>query len=1355
LDGSIDNDVKTPGVPTVCLGASAGGLDPLSRVLRGMGDGHGFAYVVIQHLDAENPSQLVHLLSTATTMPVSEVAEGTLARANHVYVIPPNRELQIAKGTLGLTPRSDRGTPYLPIDAFLRSLACEAQAGSIAVILSGSGNDGTVGVSEIHAAGGITFAQDKSAEHGDMPSNAIASGDIDFVLDPEAIAKELIRVSQHGYLTSKPDPVMDAVADAHADGAVEVEPCDGDPTDEQVRNIVSIIRSSGGLDFGGYRTATIRRRIKRRMALRDRIDIAAYTKDVSDNADEADRLVKDLLIGVTSFFRDTEVFAAMRSTILPSLISKKTGKDPLRIWVAGCSTGQEVYSLAMDALDACAELGHRPVIQIFATDINEAAISTARVGFYPAGIAADMSAERLARYFAPQDGGYRVDKAVRDLCVFARHNLSVDTPFSRIDLISCRNVMIYFGRAMQERVLATFHHALARSGLLLLGNSEGIGDSSTLFEAVDAKNRVFRKLTSTQRPVSLATLISAARPAATSNSEPAASQRSASTTAAEVRKEADRIVLERYSSAAVVVDSSLTILQFRGNISPYLAPAAGRASLEMLRVLHPSLVHTLDRVMSQVREQSSSVRVRSMWFPSEDDEAHELFVEAVPVLVPGVEDCFLIIFEDTAAPRMVVSRALRVPFDVDAEPAPEVDREMPWLRQELVATKQYLASVIEQHDVASERMRIASDDNLSSNEELRVTNEELQTAKEEQESANEELATLLEELRRRNHELSELNDDLGNLLERITIPVIILGTDLRIRRLTATARSLLPGGTEVGRSIGELSRAFHPFDIEQAAREVVESGISTEHEVCDHTGAWRSLRIFPYEVQSTGPRRVDGVVISILDIDRLKRSEITFNEAADFTRSVVETIGKPLVVLDHELRVVMANRSFHDTFNVDPESATKQLFADLCDGEWRIPELLGRLRAVIAEGLPFDGFEVGRTFPTIGYRMLTINARCLDHDSYGKPMAIVSMSDLTDHLRMEIESRRFKFISERSSDCHLLLDHSGRYAYANRSACTLFGSTYEELIALSAQNVARQWPGEALTTVRNSAQQAPVPLFEAELATHDGRRIPMEGSATSLDLGDSRYVLLSMRDVSERKRVEAALLATAENLRRSNEDLDRVASVTSHDIQEPLRMISSYLTLLEQRYAPVLDEKAMSYIAAALGSSERLMSMVKAILRYAKVSVAGVKKSIDTTTALANAIANLEQQIVESGAKISQSPMPTVMAGPHHLDLVFQNLLANAIKYRAPDRQPVIVVAAVESETCWTFSVTDNGMGIDAIHFDHVFELFQRLKPKESEGSGIGLATIKKIISHLGGHVWLTSEPGVGSKFSFTVPKVA
>ncbi len=1350
MEESIDSDVKNPGVPTVCLGASAGGLDPLSRVLTGMGDGHGFAYVVIQHLDAENPSQLVHLLSTATTMPVSEVVEGTLARANHVYVIPPNRELQIAKGILALTPRSDRGTPHLPIDAFLRSLACEAQAGSIAVILSGSGNDGTVGVSEIHAAGGITFAQDKSAEHGDMPSNAIASGDIDFVLDPEAIAKELIRVSQHGYLSSK----SATKTNAHADGAVEVEPCDDDPTDEQVRNIVGIIRSGGGTDFSGYRPATIRRRIKRRMALRDRADIVAYTKDVTDNADEAGRLANDLLIGVTSFFRDTEVFAEMRKKIFPGLISKKTGKDPLRMWVAGCSTGQEVYSLAMDVLDVCAELGHRPIIQIFATDINEAAISTARVGFYPAGIAADMSAERLARYFAPQDGGYRVDKSVRDLCVFARHNLSVDTPFSRIDLISCRNVMIYFGRAMQERVLATFHHALARSGLLLLGNSEGIGDSSILFEAVDAKNRVFRKLTSTHRPVSLATLISAARPAATSNNEPAASQRSASTTAAEVRKEADRIVLERYSSAAVVVDSSLTILQFRGNISPYLAPAAGRASLEMLRVLHPSLVHTLDRVMSQVREQSSAVRVRSMWFPSENDEAHELFVEAVPVLVPGVEDCFLIIFEDTAAPRMVVPRTLRVPVDVDAEPAPEVDREMPWLRQELVATKQYLASVIEQHDVASERMRIASDDNLSSNEELRVTNEELQTAKEEQESANEELATLLEELRRRNHELSELNDDLGNLLERITIPVIILGTDLRIRRLTATARSLLPGGTEVGRSISELSRAFHPFDIEEAAREVVKSGISAEHEVCDHTGAWRSLRIFPYEVQGTGPRRVDGVVISILDIDRLKRSEITFNEAADFTRSVVETIGKPLIVLDHELRVVIANRSFHDTFHIRPESAAKQRFADLCDGEWRIPELLERLRVVIAEGIPFDGFQVGRTFPAIGYRMLTINARCLDHDSYGKPMAIVSMSDLTDHLRMEIESRRFKFISERSSDCHLLLDRNGRYAYANRSSCTLFGSTYEELIALPAADVARQWPSEALTAVQLADRNAPAPLFEAELTTHDGRRVAMEGSATSLDLGDTRYVLLSMRDVTERKQIEAALAVTSDNLRRSNEDLDRFASVTSHDIQEPLRMITSYLTLLEQRYAPSLDEKALRYITSAIDSSDRLMSMVKGILRYAKVSVAGAREPIDTTVALANAMANLEQQIVDSGAKISHGPMPTVMAGQHHLDMVFQNLLANALKYRMADRAPVIVVAAVESEACWTFSVADNGIGIAAADFDRVFELFQRLKPKDFDGSGIGLASSKRIISHLGGHMWLTSQPGQGSKFSFTVPKV-
>ncbi|MBA3685625.1 MAG: PAS domain-containing protein [Planctomycetes bacterium] len=1118
-----------------------------------------------------------------------------------------------------------------------------------------------------------------------------------------------------------------------------------------MKELLGIIRAGGGLDFSGYRTTTVKRRIARRMALRDREDISAYIADVADDHEEAGRLVSDLLIGVTSFFRDPEVFATLRSTVLPDLISRKSGKDALRIWVAGCSTGQEVYSLAMDVLDVCAELGHRPVIQIFATDINEAAIAKARIGLYPAGIAADLSADRLARYFAPQDGGFRVDKAVRDLCVFARHNLSVDTPFTRIDLISCRNVMIYFGAAMQERVMATFHHALAPAGVLLLGSSEGIGDSSQLFKPVDAKKRVFCKLASSQRQISLATLITTSSPASANGTQTTA-QRSAVATSAEVRKEADRIVLERYSSAAVVVDGGMSIIQFRGNIAPYLAPAQGRASLELLRVVHPSLMHTLEKVIAQVREQTTAVRLRSMWFPSEGDGSREVFIEAVPIRVPGVEDCFLIIFEDTASPRQV-PRSVAPPVDADAEQAARTSQEMPWLRQELVATKLYLASVIEQHDIASERIQLASDDHLSANEELRITNEELQTAKEEQESANEELATLLDELRRRNHELSELNDDLTNLLERITIPVIILGLDLRIRRLTATARTLLPGAADVGRAIGDLSRAFHPFDLERAAREVVESGTPGEHEVCDHTGVWRAVRIFPYETQAAGDRRTDGAVVTILDIDRLKRSEIILNEAADFTRSIIETIGKPIVVLDHELRVVIANRSFHDTFHIRPETAARQLFAELCDGEWRIPELLDQLRSVISHGVPFDGFAVGRTFPTIGYRMLTINGRCLDHHSYGKPMAIVAMSDLTDNLRIEIESRRFKFISERSSDCHLLLDYAGRYVYANRSACNLFGSSYEELIALPEQDVVAQWPGGSLAKMREAARQAPVPQFEAILSTQDGRRLPMEGSATALDLGDNHYVLLSMRDVSDRKRVEAALAVTSDNLRRSNDDLDRFAAVASHDLQEPLRMITAYLALLERRYGPQLDEKAKGYITVASDGAARLTGMVKAILEYARVEVSVEKEPIDTAEALGNAMANLNQQIADSGAQLSHGPLPTVLAGRQHLDMVFQNLIANAIKYHAPERAPVITVAAEESADCWTFSVTDNGLGIAADDFGRVFELFQRLEPTMSQGSGIGLATSKKIIDHLGGRIWLTSVPGQGSVFLFTVPK--
>lgn len=1353
-------------ITVVCLGASAGGLDSLTQFFSTCRDCAHFAYVVIQHLDPDNPSHLAQILSSATTMTVLEAAEGANIRAGHVYVIPPNRSLHLENGVFHLTPRGERTIRHLPIDTFLRSLANDRGCRSIAIILSGGGSDGTLGVSLIHAAGGITFAQDGSADHSEMPESAIATGDIDFILAPIAIATELTRIAKHSYLKDIKDgssisPVSNKTTapDTTADEPDSVNDPDlGDTVDTvPAQRILAHLRTSSGIDFAGYRTTMVLRRMRRRMALHDQTDLNFYAAYVENDAREAQHLVNDLLIGVTSFFRDPEVFTALRTKVLTNLITRKSASDTLRIWIAGCSSGEEVYSLAMEVLDQCTALNKHPVIQIFATDINEAAVAKARAGLYAWNVIADIPTAQLERYFSPQDGSYRVDKAVRDLCVFTRHNLSVDTPFSRIDLISCRNVMIYFGAAMQERVMATFHHALANNGTLMLGSSEGINHASPLFRVLDSKNRLYSKVVTSQGIVSLATLIGGVTPINGVEVPVRGSQRTVAANSAEMRKEADRIVLERFGPAGVLVDGTGNIIQFRGTITPYLAPSQGRASLELLKIIHPSLVHTLGDVLSQARSLEAAVRVRSMWFPA-NGEAKDVFIEAVPVRIPSAdEECFLILLEDLTTNRLVTQQSLEAEISKSAE---TVKLEIPWLRQELAATKQYLASMIEQHDIASEKMQLSGDELLSANEELRVTNEEIQTSKEEQESANEELATLLEELRRRNHELSELNDDLTNLLEKITTPVMILGADLRIRRLTSTARQMFPGAAEISRPIGELGHSFHGFDLERSVRDVLTSGTAGEHQVCDLKGTWREIRIYPYEVTVAGDRHTQGAVVTVLDIDRLKRSEIAQHEAADFTSSIVETISDPIIVLNHELHVIMANRAFHDTFHLNSGETVSRLFADVCDGEWHIPELLEHLRVLVADGTKIDGFQVGRFFPAIGYRMLTLYARRLEHTRNGKPMVIMSMVDLTDHLRLEVESRRFKFISERSSDCHLLIDQTGRYAYANRSSCSLFARTYEELIALSPSEVASQWPDGVLAEARKNSTQGGIvhitpPLFEAVCKTRHDLRVPMEGTATPFELGDNQYVLLSIRDVSGRKEAEAKLIATGKELMRSNQELDRFAAMASHDLQEPLRMITSYLDLLVLRYAPSLDAKARSYIENANNGATRLSAMVRAILQYAQFERGAVSEPVDSMAAMHNAIKNLHQKIVDSEAEITFDPLPAVMAEEHQLSLVFQNILGNAIKFHAPDRKPLIKIQAQESELCWTFSIADNGIGIEASDVTRVFDLFQRLNGHVYEGSGIGLATSRRIIDHHGGRIWLTSTLGVGSVFYFTLSKVS
>ena len=638
------------GFPVVGIGASAGGLKAFTLLLSHLPEKTGMAFVLVQHLDPVHESQLADLLSKATLLPVTEVMDGMAVEPDHVYVIPPNVNLAIAQGVLRLTPRGQAHVPHLPVDVFFRSLAKDRQSQAIGIVLSGTGSDGSLGLAEIKAAGGITFAQDEdSPEYPAMPQSAAAGGCVDFVLPPDQIARELAQIGQHPYL--RPTPAIQGEAEAEA----------------EFEKVLGRLRGATGVDFREYRQTTIKRRIARRMALHKQDSLADYMRLLQSDPTEIEALYRDMLINVTSFFRDPEVFERLKTAVFPEIIKGKSPEIPVRIWVPGCSTGQEAYSLAMAMLEFLDQKAVQPAIQIFGTDINdEAAVEKARPGIYAPSIEAEVSPGRLQRFFTKVEGGYRISKTIRDLCVFARQDVTADPPFSRLDLVSCRNLLIYLSPSLQQRIIPTFHYALNPGGFLLLGPSETVGKLSDLFAPVDRPHNIYCKSASLTRPHPY--LIGGNYPP----KSPAVTSVPAERVAAlvDMRKEADRVILGRFAPAAVLIDENLEILQFRGQTAPYLQPPTGQPTHNILKMARDSLFLELRSVIDEARTQNATARRENVRVQDEH-RARLVHLEATPIQrVGSPQRCFLVLFMEAETPPAgapIVAPA--APASAEAAPA--------------------------------------------------------------------------------------------------------------------------------------------------------------------------------------------------------------------------------------------------------------------------------------------------------------------------------------------------------------------------------------------------------------------------------------------------------------------------------------------------------------------------------------------------------------------------------------------------------------------------------------------------------------------------------------------------------------
>jgi two-component system, chemotaxis family, CheB/CheR fusion protein len=830
-------------IAVVGIGASAGGLEVFQRLLGALPADTGFAIVFVQHLDPSHHSMLADILARSTEMPVSEAADGVPLEADHVYVMPAAVDLTVEKGALRLAPRTQAPGIHMPVDRLLRSMADDCGSRAIGVILSGTGSDGSAGVVAIRAAGGVTFAQDPAdARFAGMPRAAEATGCVDFVLPPEGIAAELIRIARHPY-------VAEAAGDAD-----EPQP------DEQGRfgRILAVLRNATGIDFALYREPMVRRRILRRLALRNISSLDEYDTFLQGDRDELAALQRDLLIGVTSFFRDGESFERLRTIVFPRLLQGRPPNETIRVWVAGCATGEEAFSIAMSLRDYMDETGTEFPVQIFASDISPGAVEKARSGRYLENIAADLTQDQLDRHFARVEGGYQVNKNLREMCVFTRHNLIDDPPFSRLDLISCRNVLIYLG-SVRKAILPLFHYALKSTGFLMLGASEAASPTD-LFSLVDREHRIYsrRDAPGTSR---------ALPPGAFGTRRPVAGVSGPAKNAVEVhggaalQKEVDRILLTRYGPAGVVVDEDLEVIEIRGKPVPYLSLPVGKVSFSLLKLI-PDIgllleVETLIRQAAQTGKPARRERVSCEGFQG------SVNLEAIP-LDSSRGRSTLVLFEALAQGTAPAERAPGGPAGCD-----EQDVEIERLRGQLAEARERFLAVVEAHQASREESQSSTEEVLSANEELQSLNEELETAKEELQSTNEELMTVNDELQAKNAALAQ---------------------------------------------------------------------------------------------------------------------------ARDFAVSIVETVHQPLIVLDDELRIRMANKAFYSAFEVTPREAEGVLIYALSRRAWDLPVLHDALNSLITNGGSFPEVEAERDFPGVGRRNLVIAGRRIEHLG----MILLAVEDVTE-----------------------------------------------------------------------------------------------------------------------------------------------------------------------------------------------------------------------------------------------------------------------------------------------------------------------------------------------------------------------
>ncbi|MDA8455237.1 PAS domain S-box protein [Acidovorax sp. GBBC 3334] len=1361
-------------LPVVGLGGSAGALQALRDFFAAMPPQPGIAFVVVLHLSPEHESVLAELLQRVTSLRVQQVTDTVTMEADTVYVVPPRKVLEAQDGTLTLGPLPADRQRHVAVDLFFRTLADTHGPHATAIVLSGADGDGAIGIKRIKEHGGLTIAQDpEEASSSGMPSSAIATGMVDWVLPVGQMAHRVLEYHRMERRLQLP-PVQSAPPQASAGTDI--------PDEDALREVLNFLRHRTGRDFSEYKRATVVRRVGRRLQVNGIATMAGYLDCLRTRPGEAGALLQDLLISVTNFFRDPAYFAALQA-YLPELFQGKSGADTLRVWVAGCATGEEAYSIAMLLTEHARTLDSAPVLQIFATDLDDSAIRVARDGFYPAAIEGDVSADRLRRFFVRERGGYRVRRELRECVLFAVHDLLKDSPFSRLDLISCRNLLIYLNREAQRRVLDTFHFALLPGKTLFLGSAESVEDSDSRFAVVDEQHRIYSHQIAPRTELLASggsgTIVAAMEAQFTAHQGPIVHSAAMARPFADAARplaaapgskplswgELHLRLLEHLAPPSILVDGEQEILHMSPSAGRFLSFHGGEPSRNLLRLIHPALRIGLRAALYRagrtgqpalLEAVSLDIAGSSVWLAPE--------VRPMSDLVPGLS---LILLPTASVAALPAAPTAELPSDAAAE---QLDRELELLNAQLRST-------IEQYEASTEELRASNEELQAMNEELRSATEELETSREELQSINEELTTVNHELKSKVDELGHANSDMQNLMDATAIATVFLDRDLRITRFTPSAVTLFNLiATDVGRPLSNLRTQLQYPELAEDARRVLERLALVEREVGASDGNWYLVRMLPYR---TLDDRIAGVVLTFVDISERKQGQEALRRSEDRFSAIVNqaVVGVAQTSLDG--RITFVNRHYSHMLGYGDEELIGMQLLDLVHpGDRRLSAHL--MQRLTEFGEPFHIEK--RCLRKDGSTLWLHNSISFLADAEGRPTAsIVVCNDISERKRAENALR------ESTERLRLVVENAVEYAIFSTDLdrrITTWNSGAERILGYS-ENEAMGQLADMIFTAEDRAAEAPLAEARTALATggalddrlhqrKDGSRFWASGALMPMhDSADAVVGFVKiLRDQSDQRESQQALEQSRSDLLkalRENEEAraalqaadatkDRFLAVLSHELRNPLASIASASAVLTNDSVAVDErEQASRIVERQARAMAVLLDDLMDISRLRLGRMALQKREVPLTEIVEAALEATQGAIHAAGHElVLDLPRDPVVldADPVRIAQVLANLLSNAAKY-TPDQGRIRLAAWADSGQVF-FCVEDNGIGMDPDSVDDMFTMFSQSPDagaRHTQGLGIGLALVRNIVEMHEGRVRGESDgPGRGSRFTLQLP---